>query len=107
MNRLSRPCRLRGLDMTRKAHCYRLGFKPVQKPLLQASYEVAYQCIREKASHLAPENLVKPCNIRMVELVPGTEAAKKMKILPLFNDVTAGRVANMSCDILDQIVQEI
>ncbi|KAG0718082.1 Protein ZBED8 [Chionoecetes opilio] len=85
----------------------RLGFKPVQKSLLQASYEGAYQCIRKKASHLAPENLVKPCTIWMVELVPETEAAKKMKKLPLSNDVTAGRIANMSCDILDQIVQEI
>ena len=37
----------------------------------------------------------------------GTEAAKKMKNVPLSNDVIAGRVADMSCDILDQIVQEI
>lgn len=84
-----------------------LGFKPVQKPLLQASYEVAYQCIRGKASHSAPENLVKPCTIRMVERVLGTEEAKKIKEVPLSNDVIAGRVADMSCDILDQIDQEI
>ena len=84
-----------------------LGFKPMQKPLLRASYEVAYQCIKVKASHSAPENLIKPCAIRMVELVLGTEAAKKMKDVPLSNDVIGGRVADMSCDILDQIVQEI
>ena len=79
----------------------RFVFKPVQKPLLQA-YEVAYQCIRMKASHSAPENLIKPCVIRMVELVLGTEAVKKMKDVPLSNDVIAGRVAEMSGDILDQ-----
>ncbi|XP_068250709.1 protein FAM200C-like [Palaemon carinicauda] len=62
-----------------------LGLKPVQKPLLQASYEVAYQCIRAKASHSAPENLIKPCTILMVELILGTEAAKKMKDVPLSN----------------------
>ncbi|XP_068232174.1 protein FAM200C-like [Palaemon carinicauda] len=84
-----------------------LGFKPVQKPLLQASYEVAYQCIRAKASHSAPENLIKPCTIRMVELILGTEAAKKMKDVPLSNNVIGGRVEDMSCDILDQIVEEI
>ena len=85
----------------------RFVFKPVQKPLLQASYEVAYQCIRMKASHSALENLIKPCAIRMIELVLGTEAAKKMKDVPLFNDVIAGRVAEISCDILDQTVQKI
>ena len=53
------------------------------------------------------ENRIKPCAIRMVELVLGTEAAKKMKNVPLSNDVTADGIANMSCDILDQIVQKI
>ena len=43
----------------------------------------------------------------MVELVLGTEAAKKMKDVPLPNDVIAASVADMNCDILDQIVQEI
>ncbi|XP_068240038.1 protein FAM200C-like [Palaemon carinicauda] len=79
------------------------GFKPVQKPLLQASYEVAYQCISTKASHSAPENLIKPCTIRMVQLILGTEAAKKMKDVPLSNNVIGGRVEDMSVDILDQI----
>ena len=43
----------------------------------------------------------------MVELVLGTEAAKKMKDVPLSNDVIADGIADMSCDILDQIVPEI
>ena len=73
-----------------------LGFKPMQKALLRASYEVAYQCIQVKVAHSTAENLIKPCAIRMVELVLGTEAAKKMKDVPLSNDVIAGRVANMS-----------
>ena len=60
-----------------------------------------------KVAHSTAENLIKPCAIHMVELVLGTEAAKKMKDVPLSNDVIAGRVADMSCDILDQIVQEI
>ncbi|XP_068206246.1 protein FAM200C-like [Palaemon carinicauda] len=83
-----------------------LGFKPVQKHFLQVSYEVAYQCIRAKASHSAPENWIKPCIIRMVELIMGTEAVKKMKDVPLSNNVIGGRVEDMSCVILDQIVEE-
>ena len=43
----------------------------------------------------------------MIELVVGTEATKKTKDVPLSNDVIAGRVADMSCDISEQIVQEI
>ena len=52
-----------------------------------------------KTSHSAPENLIKPCAIRMVELVLGKEAAKKEKDVPLSNDVTARRAAEMACDI--------
>ena len=43
----------------------------------------------------------------MVELVLGAVAAKKIKEVPLSNDVIAGRVADMSCNILKQVVQEI
>ena len=53
------------------------------------------------------ENRIKQCAIRIIELVLGTEAAKKMKDVPLSNDVIADGTADMSCDILDQIVQGI
>ncbi|XP_068240880.1 protein FAM200C-like [Palaemon carinicauda] len=43
----------------------------------------------------------------MVELILGTDAAKKMKDVPLSINVIGGRVEDMSCDILDQIVEEI
>ena len=79
----------------------------MQKPLLRASYEVAYQCVQVKAAHSAKKKRIKPCAIRMVELVLGTEAAKKMKNVLVSNDVIADGIADMSCDIFDQIVQEI
>ena len=43
----------------------------------------------------------------MLELVLGNEAAKKMKDVPMSNDVIADGIADMSCEILDPIVQEI
>ena len=79
----------------------------MQKQLLRASYEVAYQCVQVKAAHSAKKNRIKPCTIRMVELVLGTETAKKMKDVLVSNDVIADGIADMSCDILYQIVQEI
>ena len=60
-----------------------------------------------KAAHSAKKNQIKPCAIQMVELVLETEAAKKMKDVPLSNDVIADEIVDMSSDILDQIVQEI
>ena len=79
----------------------------MQKPFLRASYEVAYQCVQVKATHSTKKHRIKAFAIRVVELVLGTEAAKKMKDVPLSNDVIADGIADMSCDILDQIVQEI
>ena len=76
----------------------------MQKPFIRASYEVAYQCVQVKAAHSAKKNRIKPFAIRMVELVLGTEAAKKMKDVPLCNDVIADGMADMSCEIFHQIV---
>ena len=79
----------------------------MQKPLRRASYEMAYQCVQVKAAHSAKKNIIKSCAILMVELVLGTEAAKKMKDVFLSKYVIADGIADMSCDILAQIVQEI
>ena len=59
-----------------------------------------------KAAHSAKKNRIKPFAIRMVELILGAEA-KKMKDVPLSNNVIVDGIADMNCDILDQIVQEI
>ena len=79
----------------------------MQKPLLRASYEMAYQCIQVKAAYSAKKNQIKSCAILMVEQILGTEAAKKMKDVFLSKYVIADGIADMSCDILGQIVQEI
>ena len=71
----------------------------MQKPLLKTSYEVAYQCVQVKARHSAKKSQIKPCAIRMVELVLGTEAAKKMNDVRLSNDIIADGIVGMSCDI--------
>ena len=77
--------------------------KAISKSFLQGGIPV---CPSEGCT-FSQENRIKPCTIQMVELVLGTEAAKKIKDVPLSNDVIADGIADMSCDILDQIVQEI
>lgn len=42
-----------------------LGFVPVEKPLLQASYEVPLLCAKKKKNPTIAEELVKPCALEM------------------------------------------
>lgn len=85
-----------------------LGFKPVSdKPLLLASYQVAYRIAKNKKPHTIGENLVKPCAIEMVKTVLGKEQAIQIKQVSLSNDVVRSRIVDMSDDIQLQLFDEI
>ena len=58
---------------------------PLRRPLLHASYEVALQCAYNKVPHTMAEKLVKPCAIKMVELVLGraVESASGPRVIIL------------------------
>ena len=73
-----------------------MGVVPLRRPLLHASYN--------KVPHTMAEKLVKPCAIKMVELVLGKDAATKLPNVPLSNDVISSRVIEMSSDVLDQVI---
>jgi hypothetical protein len=47
----------------------KLGFGYTQKPLLEASYKVAYIIAKNKKPLTIDENLIKPCALQMVEVV--------------------------------------
>ncbi|KAG0721853.1 Protein ZBED8 [Chionoecetes opilio] len=83
------------------------AFTPAERPLLQATYEVALQIAKEQVAHNLAEKVIKPCALRMAELVVGEEAAKQIKHIPLSNDVIRSRINEMSSDVLDQIVSDI
>jgi hypothetical protein len=51
----------------------KLGFGSTQKPLLEASYKVAYLIAKNKKLHTIGENLTKPCALHMVEVVLGKQ----------------------------------
>ena len=63
------------------------GFSPPEKPLLRASYEAAYQIAKLKKPHMVGEELIKPCILRMADIVLGKEAVKKLQQVSLSNDV--------------------
>ena len=83
------------------------GFSPPEKPLLRASYEATYQIAKSKKPHTVGEELIKPCILRMADIVLGKEAVKKLQQVSLSNDVTHNRIVDMSEDILEQIISDI
>ena len=40
---------------------------PVEKPLMQASYEIILLCAKKKKTHTIAEELVKPCALEMAK----------------------------------------
>lgn len=85
----------------------KLGFGIPQKPLVEASFRVAYRIAKSKKPHTIGETLIKPCALEMVELVCGLEQRKKLEAIPLSKDVIHSRIVEISCNILKQIIDEL
>lgn len=82
------------------------GYESSEKALLP-SFEVSQLIAQAKKPHTIGETLVKPCLIKAVENVLGMEASKKIKEIPLSNNIVKARIDMMSNDIEDQLVCEI
>jgi hypothetical protein len=74
----------------------KLGFGSTQKPLLEASYEVAYLIAKNKKPHTIGENLIKTCALQMVEVVLGKQQRKQIAEILLSNDVISSRILDVS-----------
>ena len=73
------------------------GFSPVEKPLLQASYQVAFLYTEKNKPHTIAEELVKSCAMEMAKTVLDTETEKK-SLVPLSTDVIHSRIYETSCN---------
>uniref|UniRef100_A0A8C4WVN9 Uncharacterized protein n=1 Tax=Eptatretus burgeri TaxID=7764 RepID=A0A8C4WVN9_EPTBU len=85
----------------------KFGFRTEEKPALQSSYEVAYRIAKCKKPHTIAEDLIKPCTEKMVELMIGTEAKKKIQQVLLSNDMIRRRIDDMAADVCRQVCSEI
>ena len=83
------------------------GFVPMEKPILTASYEVAYLIAKQGKPHTIGEKLVKPAALKMVNIMLGKTAENKLSQIPLSNDTISNRIKNLSDDILAQIVSDL
>ncbi|CDQ91221.1 unnamed protein product [Oncorhynchus mykiss] len=84
-----------------------LGFVPINKPILTASYEVAYLVAKQCKPHTIGETLIKPAVLKMANIMLGKEAEVKLSQIPLSNDTISDRIEDMSKDILAQVVADL
>ena len=83
------------------------GFIPTEKPLLVASYKVAYRIAKEEKPHSIAEALIKPCALEMTEIVCGSDQRRKLKGIPMSNNVVKSRIDDISENILKQVTEEL
>lgn len=82
-------------------------FVPITKPILQASYEVAYLTAKQGKPNTIGETLVKPAALKMANLILGTAAENRLSQISLSNDTISERIEDMSKDILAQVVTDL
>ena len=75
--------------------------------IFEASYAVSFAIAKEKKPHTIGETLIRPCAKKMFEIVLGKEAEKKIAAISLSNNIVQRRIADMSKDIKEQVVEEI
>ncbi|XP_051957444.1 protein ZBED8-like [Xyrauchen texanus] len=84
-----------------------LGFVPINKSILTASYEVAYLIAKQGKPHTIGETLIKPAVLKMANIMLGKVAEVKLSQIPLSNDTINDRIEDMSKDILAQVVADL
>ena len=82
-------------------------FVSIDKPILTASYEVAYPIAEQGKPHTIGEKLVKPAALKTANIMLGKAAEIKLSQIPLLNDIISNRINKMSDDILTQIVSDL
>ena len=83
------------------------GFVPVDKPILTASYEVAYLIAKQGKPHIIGETLVKPAAMQLAKIMLGKEAENKLSFVPFSNDVVKSRINDIGEYILSQVVADL
>lgn len=60
----------------------------------------------KKKPHTIGETLVKPCAMKMVEIVLGNGLEKKLAAVSLSDNTVQRRISDMSVDIKNQVVSQ-
>ena len=82
------------------------GFVSADKPILTASYEVAYLIAKQGKPQIIGETLVKPGAMQLAKIMLGKEAENKLLFVPLSNEVVRSWINDIGEDILSQVVAD-
>ena len=85
----------------------KLGYMPLRKPAIEASYRVAQRIAKLRKAHTIAEDLVKPSALEMAEIMSCTEVQTKLAQILLSNNTISPRIGYMSEDIRDQVCDKI
>jgi zinc finger BED domain-containing protein 5/7/8/9 len=92
------------LAVERKQQSEKLAsFTKLPEKGLIASYKVAQLLAKRKKAHTEAESIIAPALAIIVETMLGSDAAAKVKKVPLSNDTISRRIMDISSDLQDQI----
>ena len=83
------------------------GYNNNDKSILTASFNVAYEIAKRKKPHTIGENLIKPCLLKNVYIMLGSEVAERFEKIPMSNNVVPNKIYVMNQDMLDQLLHDI
>ena len=84
-----------------------LGFCPTSQPLLRASYKVSLIIAKAKAFHTVGEKPIKPSAVKVAQILLDRNEVKRIILVPLSDGTLNNRIADMSNDILSQLIVQI
>ncbi|KAL2101246.1 hypothetical protein ACEWY4_003007 [Coilia grayii] len=79
----------------------------VSKQCLEASYAVAKRIAKLGKPHTIAETLILPAAQDLCKIMIGESAAAKLGTVPMSNDTVARRIAEMSHDVREQLIELI
>ena len=78
-----------------------------ERKIVEASYVVAFKIAKQKKPHSIGETLIKPCVLKMADIMLGKDAERKLASISLSNSTIQRRIKDLSDDIKCQVVEEI
>ncbi|XP_064078518.1 protein FAM200C-like [Macrobrachium nipponense] len=84
------------------------AFQTQSRNVLKASYDgISIAKAKQKNPLTIGETLIKPCALKMVNLVLGGDSAKKIQQIALSDNTESRRIEEISIDIKEQVNKEI
>ena len=78
-----------------------------ERKIVEAIYVVAFKIAKQKKPHFIGEILIKPCVVKMADIMLGKNIERKQASISFSNSTIQRRIKDLSDDIKQQVVEEI